>query len=117
MLFTLANAHASNMTDSRNTTFNIFSLLLVLYVFVIRPHFRYKKKRHSIASKLKEGVMVHLNGGIKGKVTAIKIRTIIVNTGNNSEIEVYKTGIYDIIDEEKEAQIDAEFEAMNKNNH
>ncbi|MFN3603177.1 MAG: preprotein translocase subunit YajC [Leptonema sp. (in: bacteria)] len=77
----------------------LLMILLVfafLYFFSIRPQRKEEKRRQQMLSSLKKGDVVVTQAGIVGSVHSIKEDTVILKIGDNAKLEVLKSTIYDL---------------------
>jgi len=73
----------------------IFLLLIIVvfYFFMIRPQVRKQKEATNFRSSLKKGDRVATTGGIYGKVTDVKERTVTLEIADNVIVKVDKTAV------------------------
>ena len=73
----------------------IFLLLIIVvfYMFMIRPQMRRQKELKNYRSALQKGDKVITTGGIYGKITDIKDSTVTVEISDNVRIKIDKSGI------------------------
>ena len=71
----------------------IFLIFLVIYYFILRPN---SKKRESVKlmqENLSKGDRVVTVGGIHGKITTLKSKTVVVKISNENEMTVDRVAI------------------------
>ncbi len=71
----------------------IFLIFLVIYYFILRPN---SKKRESVKlmqENLSKGDKVVTVGGIHGKITTLKSKTVVVKISNENEMTVDRVAI------------------------
>ena len=71
----------------------IFLIFLVVYYFILRPN---SKKRESVKlmqENLSKGDKVVTVGGIHGKITTLKSKTVVVKISNENEMTVDRVAI------------------------
>ena len=56
-------------------------MLLVVYLFMIRPQVKRQKKEKTFQSSIKKGAKVVTTSGIHGKITEISDTTCVIETG------------------------------------
>ena len=73
----------------------IFLLLIIVvfYFFMIRPQVKKQKEATSFRNALKKGDRVATTGGIYGKITDVKDRTVTVEIADNVLVKVDKTAV------------------------
>lgn len=73
----------------------IFLLLIIVvfYMFMIRPQMRRQKELKNYRSALQKGDKVITTGGIYGKITDIKDSTVTVEISDNVRIKIDKSAI------------------------
>lgn len=73
----------------------IFLLLIIVvfYFFMIRPQVKKQKEATNFRNALKKGDKVVTTGGIYGKVTDVKDRTVTMEIADNVIIKVDKTAV------------------------
>ena len=73
----------------------IFLLLIIVvfYFFLIRPQVKKQKEATNFRNALKKGDKVVTTGGIYGKVTDVKDRTVTMEIADNVIIKVDKTAV------------------------
>lgn len=77
----------------------LLMILLVfafLYFFSIRPQKKEEKRRQQMINSLKKGDVVVTQSGIVGAIHSIKDDTVILRIGDNAKLEVLKSTIYDL---------------------
>lgn len=100
--FALADAPASAPTPSNNPLLSFLPLVavfVVFYFFMIRPQQKKQKEFQNTLSQLKVGDKVSTIGGILGLVKSINDEKgiVLLNVGNNLDIEIYKKAISEVI--------------------
>ena len=73
----------------------IFLLLIIVvfYFFMIRPQVKKQKEATSFRNALQKGYKVATTGGIYGKITDIKERTVSIEIADKVVIKVDKTAV------------------------
>ena len=73
----------------------IFLLLIIVvfYFFMIRPQVKKQKDASTFRNALKKGDKVATTGGIYGKITDVKDRTVTVEIADNVIVKVDKTAV------------------------
>lgn len=73
----------------------IFLLLIIVvfYFFMIRPQVKKQKEASSFRSGLKKGDKVATTGGIYGKITDVKDRTVTLEIADNVIVKVDKSAV------------------------
>jgi len=89
------------------TGFNIAQLLPFLviavffWLFFIRPQKKEQQKKQQMLNDLKKNDKVITIGGIHGVVQSIKEHSVVLKIDNNATIEIEKTSISFVVEEEK----------------
>jgi preprotein translocase subunit YajC len=73
----------------------IFLLLIIVvfYFFMIRPQVKKQKEASNFRSALKKGDKVATTGGIYGRITDVKDRTVTLEIADNVIVKVDKTAV------------------------
>ena len=73
----------------------IFLLLIIVvfYFFMIRPQMKKQKDATNFRNSLKKGDKVTTTGGLYGKITDVKDRTVTVEIADNVIVKVDKTAV------------------------
>jgi preprotein translocase subunit YajC len=73
----------------------IFLLLIIVvfYFFMIRPQVKKQKEATNFRNSLKKGDKVSTTGGIYGKITDVKDRTVTLEIADNVIVKVDKTAV------------------------
>ena len=99
---------------SAATTFITFAgVILIFYLFIIRPQNKKQKETQKMLSALKKFDKVQTIGGIRGVILAVKEQTVVVKVDDNTKIEFVKPAIAAVI-ESHEAKVAAESDAKAK---
>ncbi len=81
----------------------IGSLILVMYLFILRPKIREQKETTRMLNALKRGDKVLTQAGMFGEVATVKDHLVTVKVAPNVNIDFAKTAISKIVNE-KEAK-------------
>jgi len=68
-------------------------IILVFYLFMIRPQMKKQKDMKSYRSGLKQGDKIVTTGGIYGKITDIKDSTVTVEIADNVRVRIDKNAV------------------------
>lgn len=71
----------------------LFAIIIIFYLFLIRPQVKKQKEVRNFRSALKKGDKVLTVGGIYGKITDIKETTLTLEIAENVRIKVDKSGV------------------------
>lgn len=71
----------------------IVFFVVIVYFLLIRPQSKQKKQRTEMMNKLAVGDEIYTIGGIMGRVTRIKEKTIWLKVCDKVEIELLKSAI------------------------
>ena len=73
-------------------------IVAIFYFLMIRPQQRREKERKAMLSAVKSGEQVLLSSGIIGEVRTVKDRTMLVRIAKDTEVEVIKSSVTQIIE-------------------
>ena len=68
-------------------------IIVVFYLFFIRPQLRKTKEQRKYREALKKGDRVVTIGGIHGKITEVKESTFVVEIAPNMKITIEKSAV------------------------
>ena len=71
----------------------ILLLIVVFWLFFIRPQSKKAKEEQKFRDSLQKGDKVVTIGGFHGKVVEVKDSTVIISLAPNMEVEVEKTAL------------------------
>ena len=71
----------------------ILLLIVVFWLFFIRPQSKKAKEEQKFRDALKKGDKVVTIGGFHGKVVEVKDTTVVISLAPNTEVEVEKTAL------------------------
>lgn len=71
----------------------IVLLIVVFWLFFIRPQSKKAKEEQKFRESLQKGDKVVTIGGFHGKVTEVKDTTVMISLAPNMEVEVEKTAL------------------------
>lgn len=71
----------------------IIALILVFWLFFIRPQSKKAKEEQKFRNELKKGDKVVTIGGFHGKITEVKETTVMLSIAPNMEVEIEKTAL------------------------
>ena len=71
----------------------IVLLIVVFWLFFIRPQSKKAKEEQKFREGLKKGDKVVTIGGFHGKVVEVKESTVVISIAPNTEVEVEKTAL------------------------
>lgn len=94
-LFILLQAAEQDPTfmQKYGSLFFIILLVVVFWLFFIRPQSQKAKEEQKFREGLKKGDKVVTIGGFHGKVVEVKENTVIISLAPNMEVEVEKTAL------------------------
>lgn len=73
-------------------------MVAIFYFIMIRPQQRREKERKAMIAAVKSGEQVLMNSGIIGEVSRVKEKTLMVRIAENTEVEVTKSAVAQIIE-------------------
>ena len=68
-------------------------IIVVFYFFMIRPQVKKQKDATSFRNAMRKGDKVATSGGIYGKITDVKERTVTLEIADNVLVKVDKTAV------------------------
>ena len=71
----------------------IVLLIVVFWLFFIRPQSKKAKEEQKFRDSLKKGDKVVTMGGFHGKVVEVKEKTVMISLAPNMEVEVEKSAL------------------------
>ena len=71
----------------------IFLILLVIYYFILRPNSKQHESVKLRQENLSKGDRVVTVGGIHGKITTLKSKTVVLKISNENEMTVDRVAI------------------------
>lgn len=94
-LFQVLTAPAAPGAGGAGMQSLIFLLLIIVvfYFFMIRPQVKKQKEATNFRNSLKKGDKVATTGGIYGKITDVKDRTVTVEIADGVIVKVDKTAV------------------------
>ena len=71
----------------------IVLLIVVFWLFFIRPQSKKAKEEQKFRDSLQKGDRVVTIGGFHGKIVEVKDTTVVISLAPNTEVEVEKTAL------------------------
>ena len=81
------------MLDSLTSMWPILAIIVVFYLFFIRPQMKKTKDQKKFRAALKKGDKVITIGGLHGKILEMSEKTITLDVGNQSKMVFEKSAI------------------------
>ena len=94
-------AQAAQQQNPLNVFFLIGGILIIFYLFLIRPQQKQQKKRDEMLKSLVVGDKVVLTSGIYAEIKEIKDNSFKIKVDNNTTLEVTKSSIGIVVKEEQ----------------
>lgn len=69
------------------------AIILVFWLFMIRPQQKKQKKVQEAREALKKGDEIITIGGIHGKIVDVRDKTFVISVEDNSHIEIEKAAV------------------------
>jgi preprotein translocase subunit YajC len=69
------------------------AIIAIMYFLMIRPQQKKAKEQQALINSVKTGDDIITNGGIHGRVSNVKERTLIVKIADNVKIEIERTAV------------------------
>ncbi len=123
MYLAASNAAQSGQQASSTPMLITFALLfLVMYIFLIRPQSKKQKAVKNMLANIKNGDKIVTIGGIYGTIVNIKDTSVVLKVDSNTELEVVRESISNVIpptdevtkDKEKSTQTTEQTEQKSK---
>ena len=72
-------------------------LIILMYLFMLRPQSKQRKEHQQMLDVLKKGDKVVTIGGIYGIVTNVKDKIVTVKIADNVKVEMLRSGIAQVV--------------------
>ncbi len=109
MYLAASNAAQSGQQASSTPMLITFALLfLVMYIFLIRPQSKKQKAVKNMLANIKNGDKIVTIGGIYGTIVTIKDTSVVLKVDSNTELEVVRESISNVIPPADEVTKDKE---------
>lgn len=82
----------------------LFVIFIAWIWFMSRTQKKQQKKRQEMIDSMQKGSNVVIGGGIYGKIVEVKDKTFVVEIAKDIKIEVLKSGVNALLDEEQAAK-------------
>lgn len=93
LLYASSNAQGQSTNGGLGSTLVFFGLMiLVLWLFLIRPQQKRNKEEQKLRENLKKGDRIVTIGGIHGKIVEIQDTTVVIET-EGSRMKIEKTAV------------------------
>lgn len=89
----LDGAQAASKGNMWTSLFPILLILVVFWLFFIRPQSKKAKEQQKFRDELKKGDKVVTIGGFHGKITEVKEHTVIVSLAPEVNVEIEKSAL------------------------
>ncbi|MDR3270213.1 MAG: preprotein translocase subunit YajC [Peptococcaceae bacterium] len=83
----------------QNYTTIIFYLVIlaaICYFMIFRPQSKQRKERESLMSSLRVRDKILTSGGIYGRITKLKEKTVMIEVADKVELELSRSGIVSV---------------------
>lgn len=88
-----AAQQATQKTGMMSSLLMIGLLIIVFWLFFIRPQSKKAKEQQKFRDELKKGDKVVTIGGFHGKITEVKEHTVMVSLAPDVEVELEKSAL------------------------
>jgi preprotein translocase subunit YajC len=78
-------------------------IILIFYIFMIRPQNKKQKETEKMLSAIKKGDKVLTIGGIHGVVSSTKEKTVVIKVDDNTKIEFNRSAVSAVVADKPEA--------------
>lgn len=92
LMFILAQAAASP-SQKLSPLFLMLALILVFWLFMIRPQMKKQKELQKYRAALQKGDKVVTTGGIYGKVDGVSEKHIVLDVDNDVKLRIDKNAV------------------------
>ena len=82
----------------------IIGMIAIFYLIAIRPQQKQQKELRRTLDNLKVGDRVITTGSIFGVVTQIREKNIVVKIGENTKVEMLRSGIQQVVPQESKEE-------------
>ena len=82
------------------------AIIAIFYFLIIRPQNKKQKETQKMLSSVKKGDRVTTIGGIRGSVTSVKEKFVVIKVDDNTKIEFTRSAIASIEESAKEDKDD-----------
>ena len=72
-------------------------IVLIMYFFMIRPQSKKQKEMQKLLDSLEKGDKVVTIGGIHGKISSVKEKSVVLEIDDNVKVEFNKTAIATVV--------------------
>ena len=86
-------ASASTSTSLIGSLLPFLLIIVIFYLFLIRPQNKKQKETQKMLDALKKGDKVITIGGIHGTVSSVKENTVILKVDDDCKLEINRTAI------------------------
>ena len=73
--------------------FPVILIIVVFYFFMIRPQLKKQKEENKFKSELKKGDRIVTTGGIHGKISDLRERTVIIDVEGGNRLKIERISI------------------------
>ena len=80
-------------SNSTGTFLMLGAIMLVFYLFMIRPQMKKSKDQKKFKEQLKKGDRIITIGGIHGKIAEMKETTLIIDVEGGNRLKIEKSAI------------------------
>ena len=101
----------------QNMLFTIapFAIIIVIfYIFIIRPQNKKQKETEKMINALKRGDKVITIGGIHGVVSSVKEKTVIVKVDTDTKIEINRSAVASVVSDKTNEKTDKQSKKTKK---
>jgi len=79
--------------ETGSTILMFVLMIVVFYLFMIRPQMKKTKEEKKFREELKKGDKVVTIGGIHAKIAEVKETTLVVDTGEGQRLKIEKSAV------------------------
>ena len=84
---------AGGESNSTGTFLMLGAIMLVFYLFMIRPQMKKSKDQRKFKEQLKKGDRIITIGGIHGKIAEMKETTLIIDVEGGNRLKIERSSI------------------------
>ncbi len=106
-LFGLTLAQAQNGAEAQpggliGALLPFILIFVIMYMVLIRPQQKRNKQHQEMIKRLKAGDEIVTAGGLHGRITEVKVDSVIVKLAENVEVEVARPSVHTIKNQDSE---------------
>ena len=93
MLFLMMGGQQGQQGNPIALLMPLVLIFIIMYFFMIRPQAKRQKQHQQMVQSLTKGERVVTTGGIRGKIVGVKDDYFVIQTADNTKLEILKSAI------------------------